>query len=384
MSNWKKGLATLLSLILVLSIVYLISDKVDLGPFGSVKFEPSDDSESLSSIEINAKPKNIIIFIADGMGFSHLSLAEHTQKDGPWNSFTVKGWHDPRSNYGPLTDSGASATAMATGTSTYFEIIGMDPDGNILKNVFEVAQDSGYASGIVTDSYIWDATPAAFVAHTLSRDNSVDILNQIASSKLDLIFGELEDVGEKGNPDNKTTLRILEERFQLLDESLNLPKADSILTPVAAVFQEDQVQDMESNPNLVQLTRSALKYLASNDKPFILLVESEEMDAASHDNNTPRILRGLESIKQTVSLLVDYSMKDGETLLVFTADHETGGLSVVSDSGVYPDMRVQWSTQEHTTAVVPILAAGPGAELFSNISRNYEIGIQLRKLIASR
>ncbi len=387
MKSWKKTslLTTVGILLLFSSIAYLLNISISI-PSSDIEFSPSEASDEVNFKYNGQKPKNIIIFLVDGMGFSHLSLALHTQqlKNRPsvWREFDVKGWHDARSAYGPLTDSEASATAMATGTSTNFGHIGIDKDENRLKNIFELASERQYNTGIVTDSYVWDGTPAAFVAHIRNEDDARSILTQIAASELDLLFGELEDVGEDDVPEVDETLEILRQRFQLLERSLELPDGAKSINPVAAIFEEDEIQDMNSSPNLLQLTETALTYMSSQDKPFVLLVESEEMDAASHKNDSKRVLKGLKSIQETLSLVLNFSKINGETLVVFTADHETGGLAAVADFDNYPKMQIKWSTKEHTAAVVPLFAKGPGAEYFANVHRNWEIGYCLKKLIS--
>ena len=386
MKNWKKTslLTTFIILALLIGSFYAFDITLSI-PSSNIEFSPGQEINRFKPEYIGEKPNNIIVFIADGMGFSHLSLALLTQQSenipSVWQEFDVKGWHDARSAYGPLSDSEASATAIATGTSTSFGYIGLDQDSNTLKNVFEVASDQQYATAIVTDSYIWDGTPAAFVAHTKSEDDAKDILAQIASSKLDLLFGELEDLGEGDVPDKEETIKILKKRFQLLDQSLELPNQDSMFKPIAAIFDEDEIQDLNSSPNLTLLTDVALKYLATKNKPFMLLVESEEMDAASHDNDSDRVINGLRSIQQTLSLVLNFSKIHGQTLVLFTADHETGGLAAVADFGDYPKLQIKWSTKDHSAAVVPLFAEGPGAKYFAEIHRNWEIGNRLKKLI---
>ena len=387
MKSWKKTslLTTIIILVLLTSAHYVFNISISI-PSSDIEFSPWNPTSKLSPENIEAKPKNIIVFIADGFGFSHLSLALHTQQSenrpSVWQEFDVKGWHDARSAYGPLTDSEASATALATGTSTNFGHIGIDKDGNPLKNIFEVASAQQYATGIVTDSYIWDGTPAGFTVHTRNEDDARDILKQLASSELDLIFGELEDLGEGDVPEKAETIEILSQRFQLLDRSLELRDDQTTSKPLAAIFDEDEVQDLNSSPNLSQLTEVALKYLSSQDKPIFLLVESEEMDAASHENDSKRVLNGLRSIQQTLSLVLNYSKMHSETLVVFTSDHETGGIAAVADFDNYPKMQIKWSTKDHSAAVVPLFAKGPGSEYFARVHRNWEIGQWLKKLIS--
>ena len=386
MKIWKKTslLTTVILLVLLLSTIYIFKISVTI-PSSDIEFSPGQASSKVNTEFNGEKPKNIIVFIVDGMGFGHLSLALQTlqseNRPSVWQEFDVKGWHDARSAYGPLTDSEASATAITTGTSTQFGHIGIDKNQDPLENIFELASDLQFNTGIVTDSYIWDGTSAAFIAHTRNEDNARDILTQIASSELDLIFGELEDLGEDDIPEKEETIEILSKRFLLLDRSLKLP-GDQTSSPIAAIFDEDEIQDTNSSPNLTQLTEVALEYLSTKDNPFVLLVESEEMDAASHENDSKRVVNGLQSIQQTLSLVLDFSEMHGETLVVFTADHETGGLAAVADFDHYPNLQIRWSTKEHSAAVVPLFAKGPGAHYFADVHRNWEIGYLLKKLIS--
>ena len=138
---------------------------------------------------------------------------------------------------------------------------------------------------------------------------------------------------------------------------------------------------MGSSPNLPQLTDTALKYLTSLDKPFMLLVECEEMDSASNKNNSKRVIKGLKVIEETLSLILDFSKQDGETLVLFTSDHECGGLAAVSDKN-YPNLQIRWASSDHTATVVPFLADGPGAQRFSTVERNWQIGKRLKELVA--
>ena len=386
MKNWQKTslYTSLILLVVLLLLIYFLPINISLSS-SDLEFSPGEPLEMMVPDTIEEQPKNIIFFVADGMGFSHLSLALMTQQEEGvkpvWDEFEVRGWHDARCTYGPLTDSGASATALATGVSTFWEVIGQDTSGQHLESVIEMAQNNGYASGIVTDSYVWDATPAAFVAHTSSRDNAEDILNQIASSKLDLIFGELEDVGEDGNPDLETTLEIIDRRYHRLDEQLDISEVPDPGKPIAAIFKEDQVNDLNSTPTFPKMVEVGLNRLILQEKPFILIVECEEMDAASHANNSGRVIKGLKAMQEALAVILEYAKKDGETLVVFTSDHETGGLSANGNYGSYPDMFISWTTREHTATVVPVLATGPGAEHFSQVRRNRDIGLLLKKMI---
>lgn len=386
MKKWKKvSLLTLVLTGLVLVSLYLLLDAYLVVPGGNVTYAPSGQSAKTTGKLHGERPENIILFIADGFGFGHLSLAMKSEKlryePDPWSEFDIHTWHDTGSAQGPSTDSEASATAMATGTPTNYGHIGIDPQGNQLQNVFELASNHGFLTGIVTDSYIWDGTPAAFVAHTRNEDDARDILEQIAASSLDILIGELEDVGEDDIPEEDETYEILEQRFRILDASEILANLDNYDQPVASVYQEDQVQDLNSEANLPELLAAVLDYVSGREDPFFLFVESEEMDAGSHENDDVRISNGLQSISTTLSLLREFCEDHPSTLLVFTSDHETGGLSLVPSFDDFPNMQMRWTTKDHTTSPVPLFAVGPGAEHFKDVRFNWQIGQVLKALV---
>ncbi|NNF82326.1 MAG: alkaline phosphatase [Flavobacteriaceae bacterium] len=386
MKAWKKTslLTTLIILVILFSLKSIFKISIDI-PSSEIEFSPGTEIQNSISSSSAVLPENIIFFVADGFGFSHLSLAMMTlqseNKTSVWNAFDIKGWHDARSVYGPLTDSEASATAMFTGTSTNFGHIGIDINGDKLESLCAIASENQFSTGIVTDSYIWDGTPAAFATHTTNEDNARDILQQLAASQLDLLIGELEDLGEDEVPEEDETLEILRTRFQLLDQSLSIKSIQDKTKPIAAVFDEDQVQNLDSSPNLPQLTDIALQHLSQLESPFFLLVECEEMDAASHENDSKRVFKGLKSIEKTIAGIQQFAEQDEKTLFIFTSDHETGGLAAISDFDEYPNLRLKWATEDHTAEVVPLFAKGPGAELFSEVTRNRDIGVIIKYLV---
>ncbi len=335
-----------------------------------------------TTAEESPRPRNIILVIADGLGFSHLSLAQHTAGTVPvWHRFAVRGWHDPRPIKGTITDSAASATALATGRLTRNGKVGVDENDLPLESVFELAWQEGYRTGIVTDSYVWDATPAAFAAHTSSRDNAEDILRQLASGQLDLLFGELEDVGEGAVPSWEETVDILEQRFTLLGADLRLPEGTALDRPLATIHPEESITDFDSTPNLADMVAVATNQLADTRDPFLLLIESEEIDSASHRRDGKRMAKGLETLSSVVEQVLDFAQHRDDTLVVFTSDHETGGLALGFDQASYPDVVPMWSSRDHTSAVVPLLAAGPGASGFGSVQRAWEVGVVLKSLI---
>ena len=249
-------------------------------------------------------PRNLILVIADGFGFAHLTAARTTLHgiNGPsvWDRFSHIGWQRTHPVAGFLTDSAAAATALATGRQTNYGAIGVEVDGRPIETLFERAADLGYRTGVVTDSYIWDATPAAFVTHSPQRgnDNAGAAQRQLGESSLEILVGELEDVGEDEVPEWEASVELLSERFEVLGPDADaalLRRLETAESPTIAIFEEDQVTDLESDPNLPSIAAAAPRRLCSDQRPFLLLIESEEPDAAGHDNDFGRLLRGLEA-----------------------------------------------------------------------------------------
>jgi len=335
------------------------------------------------------RPKNLIVFIADGMGFAHLSLARAIH-DNPasqpvWDRFTTVGWHRPHPNRGFLTDSAASSTALGTGVSTQNGSVGVDAEGKAVTNLFESAGKHGYRTGVVTDSYIWDATPASFVTHSVSRSNAAEILEQMAGSSLEILFGEYNGGDADHIPDRESTIGLLEKRFMMLGADLyggqKTVDNDNSSRPIAAIFKEEQITDPQSQPTLVKMVKFALERLSSDERPFLLLVESQEPDSASHEQNTIRLARGLKSIEYSLSSILDFAERNEDTLVIFTSDHETGGLVLDNEDGNNQKIRPLWATNGHSGSVVPIMTFGHGSEHFSGTHTNQGIGQLLLSMI---
>ena len=335
--------------------------------------------------EDGSLPRNIIIFLADGLGFAHLTAAELVLGGigarTVWDRFDAAGWTRSHPTSGLLTDSAASATAFATGSRTYYGGIGVDAAGAPKTTLFESAAALGYWTGIVTDSYVWDATPAAFFAHVGVRgdENAGEILRQLAGSRLELLAGELEDAGEGSVPGRAETVEMLQERFRVLGPG---PESVDDLAgqrgPTVALYEEDQITDLRSSPDLPGLATAALERAAADGRPFLLLVESEEPDTASHARDFRRLLAGMEAIEAAVAQILEFADGRGDTLVVFTSDHETGGLAL---GGAGPTLQPLWATADHTGSAVPLLAYGPAAKVFVGPHPDWGVGRLLLQLV---
>ncbi len=368
--------------IIGLRVVRVSRHAVPLRQADALPAHESTAEESTADLAAEA-PRNLILVIADGFGFAHLTAARTTLHGingaSVWDRFSHVGWQRTHPVVGFITDSGAAATALATGHQTKYEAIGVDVDGRPLETLFERAAALGYRTGVVTDSYIWDATPAAFVTHSPQRgnDNAGNTLRQLGESSLEILVGELEDVGEDEVPEWEASVELLGEGFEVLGPDADaalLRRLETAESPTIAIFEEDQVTDLESEPNLPSLAAVSLRRLTSDRRPFVLLIESEEPDAAGHRNDFGRVLRGLEALDTTLEMVLDFASEDGETLVVFTSDHETGGLALSIADWHNMQLEAIWASRDHTGSVVPVLAFGPGAEVFGGSHANWELG----------
>lgn len=321
------------------------------------------------------RPRNIILFVADGMGFAHLAAARSAMAGDPaWERFPVTGWHHAHAADALLTDSAASATALSTGRQTTNGAIGVDAEGEPVTTLFEHAAEQGYRTGIVTDSYVWDATPAAFVAHADDRGRADRILGQMAESGLDLLVGELDDDRRREYGPR------FADYFRLAgDEPVSAIR--TVSEPLAVFRPEDAITDLDSRPGLAVLTEAALDRMARDDAPFLLLLESEEPDSASHERDFERLLRGMAAVEASVARVLDFAREREDTLVVLLSDHETGGLSLHAGEGdsVFEG---RWNSNGHTGEPVPLMAAGPGQWRFSGVHENWMIGRLLIALLS--
>jgi len=333
-------------------------------------------------------PKNIIIMIGDGMGVDYVSTSVLSMKNDAFRRFTTTGFSVTCSADNLVTDSAPGATAIATGYRTNNWTISEDPwSDKPLTTIFELAEKLNKASGIVVTSSITHATPAAFVAHVKSRSDEFDIAEQETERKTDLFIGGgikfftpksaggsrtdgvnlLSKVESKGYDyyDSYEKLKNSKpgKKFYALFDSTGLPKAS------------------DRNYTLGDLTKIALDYLSKQPNGFILMIEGSQIDWAGHANDQPYLLSEMEDFNTALNTVLDFEEKNKETLVVVTADHETGGMSIVDGSLDGSKLDLKFSTGHHTANMVGIFAKGPGEKEFSGIMDNYMIGRKLFRML---
>ncbi|MBT2571016.1 alkaline phosphatase [Planococcus sp. ISL-110] len=295
------------------------------------------------------KAQNIIFLIGDGVGTSYTSAYRYLQDDASsklvedmsFDSYLVGQQstypEDPDQN---ITDSASSATAMAAGIKTYNNAIAVDNDESEVKTVLEAAKEKGKATGLVSTSEITHATPASFGAHDIARKN----MNAIADDYYDeLIDGEHKvDVllGGGVNLFDRTD-RNLTEEFQkdgysyITDRDELLSSDDEqVLGLFAPAGLPKMIDRDDSTPSLAEMTESAIDRLSQDEEGFFLMVEGSQVDWAGHDNDIVAAMSEMEDYDKAFQAAIKFAEEDGNTLVVATADHSTGGFSIGAD-GIY-------------------------------------------------
>jgi alkaline phosphatase len=337
--------------------------------------------------------KNIILMVGDGMGVAQLSSLALAQNDLPINMERASacGFIKTHSANNRVTDSAAAATAYSTGSKTNNGNLGVDPTGAHLETVLEKAEAKGLATGLVATTLIQHATPAAFYAHTTDRNDYEAIALALLSADIDVVIGG----GMKylrNRADERNLVSELEQQGYTVVDSLAALN-DVTGGRAMALYDEDAIpQYIRTGRDPMMLSRGtskALEILTSNTprgaSGFFLMVEGSWIDSAGHANDTEMLIDEMIDFDNAVGTAFDYADAHPGTLVIVLADHETGGLSLpagetnflLPDSGV--DLR--WSTTGHTAAMVPMLAYGAHAELFTGIIDNTDINQRMRELL---
>ncbi len=326
-------------------------------------------------------PHNIILFIGDGMGTAHMS-ASHTMADTSHLArLSAGGFLSTQSADDYITDSAASATALATGIKTTNGTVSMTPAGDTLRTVLEAAEALGMSTGLVVTSSVTHATPACFASHVDQRSKHQEIARQIAGSEVDVLFGGglgyflPVGTGSSLRHDEMDLIATLSETHSitLMQEDFNKIPTDK---PAVALLSRDEMPPAnQQTVTLARMTRKALEILRRNPRGFFLLVEGSQIDWAAHDNLFDPLVDEMLDFNDAVGVGLDFAEQDGETLVIVTADHETGGLSLLDGSITEGTVsKYTFATTSHTGTMVPLLAFGPAASTFGGIHDNTHVG----------
>lgn len=367
----KKALVIILSALIVLSTAALTSCDGSSQPANASQSEPStkatenpDDVKDKNltyaeyteyKLETDVPVKNIILMIGDGMGLNTIRCAE-IQKGGKFATaampYTAQVMTDSLSG---TTDSAAAATALACGVKTYNKYIGMDKDSDPVESITEVAKGYGMKVGFAVTQHVAHATPAGFTAHVGNRDSFMQILGQQLKADIDVMLGGGQQFYRKG------VKKLIEEHDYTY---VSTPAELDALKPGKKVLGMFRYENILAGykPSLETETKKALELL-ENDNGFFLLVEGSDIDTREALLDMDATLNEMKVFDHAVDTVLDYASRHPGTLVIVTADHETGGIQI-PEGATAKDLTSDLFTSggEHTSTNVGIFAAGAQAD----------------------
>ena len=326
------------------------------------------------------KVKNIIFMIGDGMGLEQISAA-WVCNGGALNldNFTKVGIQRTYSANKLVTDSAAAGSALATGQKTNNGMIAMNPDSVAVKSLAEEAMEKGKRAGAAVTCRVTDATPAVFFSHAPSRKLMDDIAIQMTNSDLYFLSGG----GTKywsGREDGVDLVGQAEAMGYTYVET----KEDMMAVeegPVIALMDEYELQPALDRGDILPSAVEKALQLLDNKKGFFLMIEGSMIDDGGHDNKAGKTMEEIFDFDRTLGLVLEWAEKDGETLVIVTADHATGGMTLLGGSIDEKKIRVNYSTTGHNGVALPVFAWGPHSEDFVGIYENAELSDKIRALI---
>jgi alkaline phosphatase len=323
-------------------------------------------------VPASGQATNVIFCIGDGMGLSQVEAAGlYLGTDLSFETFAYQGMVTTYSANSSVTDSAAAGTAMATGEKVNNGVISQayPGDGADLTTLLEHYQAAGKSTGLVTTTYMTHATPAAFGAHEPSRNNT----SQIAA---DYLTGSMPNVLFGGGANGMSVSAAQAAGYTVVTDAAGMAAVDtSAVDYISGQFGSTHLPyeadgNMGGLPHLSDMTTTALDILDNDSDGFFLMVEGGRIDHAGHDNNLARNVGETVEFSNMVAAVLTWAAGRDDTLVVVTADHETGGLTVLGDNGVGVLPTVSWSTTGHTGVDVPVYAWGLGADRFGGVMDN--------------
>lgn len=338
------------------------------------------------SLDSDSKVKNIILMIGDGMGENIIKAAEIVKGDKlimsglPNQTHVTTYSQSVTSGEAEFTDSAAAATALSTGVKTYNQCIGVDKDGNSLETICEFAQKYDMKTGLVDRHYVCHATPAGMAAHNSNRGNYVQILRGMAKTGVNVMFGGGEQYYKNSN---KTKNYINEKGYKFIDTEEQLLALDGSDDKVLGMFAYENMKNAYREPTLTTMTSKALDLL-DNDKGFFLMVEGSNIDVCESEQDMKGTIEQMMAFDHTVDYVLNWAQQHQGTLVLVTADHETGGVQI-PDNATADDINNDCFTSdgEHTNTNVLLMAGGAqSAEICSSdVIDNTDIAKYMRKVL---
>lgn len=328
------------------------------------------------------KVKNIIFMIGDGMGLEQLSTAwiVNNRHMNITDNFPYVGLQWTYSASKLVTDSAAAGTALFTGSKTNNGMLAMSPDGQPLETLPEYARSKGWKTGMSVVCRICDATPAAYAAHHANRDSLYSITSQMVDCGLDFISGGGLKWWEN-RPDGRDLTAEVEAKGYTFVKDLESLKAVEEGPVIALTAYTELPPALDRGTEHQEAVLKALELLDDNKKGFFLMVEGSCIDDWCHANKVGFAVEEILDFDRTVGAVLEWAAKDGETLVIVTADHSTGAMTLLGGNVEGQSVAVNYANTGHNGVALPVYAWGPGAEKFVGIYENAELSQMIKEII---
>lgn len=326
-------------------------------------------------------PKNIILMIGDGMGLAQIYSGMTANKGHLFlENFKNIGFSKTASANNYTTDSAAGATALSTGMKTYNGAIGVDPQKHPITHNMEKAIKKGLKTGLVATSSITHATPAGFIAHVDSRKSFEDIALDFLTIDIDLFIGGGRKYFES-RKDGKLLIEQLKTKGYHIAYNREEIQNSTSEKLVGLTAQEHNPPMPERGDLLEIATETAIKLLSKPQKGFFLMIEGSQIDFSAHKNDTPGVVQEMLDFDRAIGKALAFASKNKETLVLVTADHETGGMTLLNGNYATGQVEAKYTTGGHTGIAVPVFAYGPGAAAFCGFMENTDIAKKIAQLL---
>ena len=334
--------------------------------------------------------KNVIFMIGDGTGIAQLysGQLQEVGSDGYLHAqrLPITGIVKTHAEDNLITDSASGATAYSCGIKTNNGVIAQDSDGNECVTLMELAQQAGMKTGLVATSGVTHATPASFATHIDSRNKYSEIAEQMVESEVDVILGgglEYFIPSDSAGSNREDQLNVLsslrDQGYSVVLDRQAMIEEDS--EQIFGLFSPSGMPSENRVPSLAEMTNKAVESLSSNENGFFLMVEGSQIDWGGHANETPYVVREVKDFDDAIGVVLTFAQENPGTLVIITADHETGGMTINGVNRENTIVDIAWTSTGHTGTPIPLMAYGPHAVEFSGWWDNTDIGKKVADLL---
>ncbi len=327
--------------------------------------------------------RNVILMIGDGMGLEQVSCAWVLNRGKlNFDNFPVVGLSRTWCTNRLITDSGAGGTALASGSKTAYDHVGAAPDGSPLYSFLVKAQQLGKKTGVATTCHLADATPCDFCCHNTYRYNQEDLIADYLDCGVDYISGGGTDWFTVKRTDGRNILEEMAAKgYNVVLDEAALMQAQ---LPVLSILAPDNLPVAQERGDLYRHSVSrALELLsqAAGDKGFCMMLEGSCIDDWLHGNRIDLAMEELLDFDRTIGDVLNWAAADGHTLVIVTADHATGCLTLQDGDLQEGRIGVAFGSEAHNGIAVPYYVWGPGSEAFGGIMENDELGRRIAAMV---